>query len=102
MTASPARYFASPAVNCRRWADELVAYDSQRARTHLLSSIAAEVLAQVSRSSGGSALAELEVHLFAQGAAGETPSQLSQEERSSLQAIVVELTQLGLLEARPT
>lgn len=82
---------------CRRWADELVAYDSRRARTHLLSSIAAEVLAQLSRSSGGSTFAELEAHLFAEACAGETPSALPQDERDALWAIVVELTQLGLL-----
>lgn len=81
----------------------MVAYDSRLARTHLLSSVAAEVLAQLARSASGSTFAELEAHLFAQACAGEIPSALPQDERDALWAIVVELTQLGLLlESRST
>lgn len=80
----------------------MVAYDSRRARTHLLSSVAAEVLDHLTALGSGSSVAELEANLFARVTADETPGKLSQEERISLQAIVGELTQLGLLESRPT
>ena len=79
----------------------MVAYDSRRARTHLLSSVAAEVLDHLTALGSGSTVAELEADLFAR-VVDDTPGGLSQDERISLQAIVGELTQLGLLESRPT
>jgi hypothetical protein len=95
------RYFASPALSFRRWADELVAFDGRQARTHLLSSVSAEVMSLVMRMDDGCALADIEAHLFGSGDAGAVLEVLSPGERDALLAIVADLTCMGLLESRP-
>lgn len=89
-------------MHCRQWAHELVAYDSRRARTHLLSSVSAEVLSLLLRTEGGSTLAGIEALLLGSASTCQAADALTQDERGSLQAIVVQLTELGLLESRST
>ena len=94
------RNFASPALRCRYWDDEAVVYDASQARTHLLSSPSAQVLAQLMSSSEGATLAELENQLQAHDAG--IAVALSGAERDVLRRVIDELSQLGLLQSRTT
>lgn len=92
------RIFASPALHCRYWDDEAVVYDARQARTHLLSSLSAQVLAQLMSSSEGATLVELENQLQTHDA--DVTVALSDAERDVLRRAIDELSQLGLLELR--
>lgn len=91
---------AQGALTWRHWGDEWVVHDARAAKTHLLSDGAGAVLLELLVTGACLSSGEIWCRLFVGGVDSTVSEEPTLYERQSLETILTELAQLGLIEKR--